>query len=65
MAHTQFDYSDHTARVIDGLLLARAMTGSNEGDNQLSKLEEKFSSLFVHDGLHHSPGKNRRTRELD
>ena len=27
MAHTQFDYSDHTARVIDGMLLARAMTG--------------------------------------
>ncbi len=36
MAHTQFDYSDHTARVIDGLLLARAMTGSNEGTSQLS-----------------------------
>ena len=55
MAHTQFDYSDHTARVIDGLLLARAMTGSNEGDNQLSELEEQFFSGFGDDGLHYTP----------
>ena len=55
MAHTQFDYSDHTARVIDGLLLARAMTGSNEGDNQLSELEEQFFAGFDEDGLHYTP----------
>ena len=55
MAHTQFDYSDHTARVIDGLLLARAMTGSNEGTNQLSKLEAQFFAGFGDDGLHYTP----------
>jgi len=55
MAHTQFDYSDHTARVIDGLLLARAMTGSNEGTSQLSKLEAQFFAGFGDDGLHYTP----------
>ena len=55
MAHTQFDYSDHTARVIDGLLLAQAMTGSNEGNNQLPKLEAQFFSGFGDDGLHYTP----------
>ncbi|MFY0610838.1 MAG: glycoside hydrolase family 127 protein [Hyphomicrobiaceae bacterium] len=55
MAHTQFDYSDHTARVIDGLLLARAMTGSNEGDNQLAELVEQFFAGFDEDGLHYTP----------
>jgi hypothetical protein len=55
MAHTQFDYSDHTARVIDGLLLARAMTGSNKGDNQLTELKEQFFGGFDANGLHYTP----------
>jgi len=57
MAHTQFDYSDHTARVIDGLLLARAMTGTNKGDNQLTELKEQFFAGFDEDGLHYTPEK--------
>ena len=55
MVHTQFDYSDHTARVIDGLLLARAMTGTNKGDNQLTELKEQFFAGFDEDGLHYTP----------
>lgn len=55
MAHTQFDYSDHTARVIDALLLARSLTGSQEGDNQLSSLERLLFEGFGSDGLHYTP----------
>jgi hypothetical protein len=55
MAHTQFDYSDHTARVIDALLLARALSGSEAGGNQLSALEEAFFAGFADDGLHYTP----------
>jgi hypothetical protein len=55
MAHTQFDYSDHTARVIDALLLAKTMTGSEEGEDALAKLNELFDSGFASDGLHYTP----------
>src|SRR5919107_2568699 len=55
MAHTQFDYSDHTARVIDALLLAKTMTGSEEGEDALAKLNELFDSGFAADGLHYTP----------
>jgi len=55
MAHTQFDYSDHTARVIDALLLSRAMTGSNEGERELAALEAQFVARFGDDGLHYTP----------
>lgn len=55
MAHTQFDYSDHTARVIDALLLARALSGSLEGEKELSALEQLFFKGFGEDGLHYTP----------
>lgn len=55
MAHTQFDYSDHTARVIDALLLARAMSGCKEGDNQLAALDRLLIKGFGADGLHYTP----------
>lgn len=55
MAHTQFDYSDHTARVIDALLLAQTMTGSEDGNEAMPKLNELFDSGFAADGLHYTP----------
>ena len=55
MAHTQFDYSDHTARVIDALLLARALSGSQEGDKELAGLERLLFKGFGEDGLHYTP----------
>lgn len=55
MQHTQFDYSDHTSRVIDALLLAQAMTGTSEGEEQLEQLERLFWSGFDKDGLHYTP----------
>jgi len=55
MQHTQFDYSDHTARVIDALLLAQAMSGSREGDGALERLEALFWPGFGEDGLHYTP----------
>ena len=55
MAHTQFDYSDHTARVIDALLLAREMTGDTSGENQLTELKSQFFDGFDKDGLHYTP----------
>ncbi|MCH9671083.1 MAG: glycoside hydrolase family 127 protein, partial [Gammaproteobacteria bacterium] len=55
MAHTQFDYSDHTARVIDALLLARAISGSEAGGTELVALRRLFDSGFDDDGLHYTP----------
>ncbi len=55
MAHTQFDYSDHTARVIDALLLARAMSGSEAGRTELTALRQLLDSGFDDDGLHYTP----------
>lgn len=55
MQHTQFDYSDHTSRVIDALLLSQAMTGSSDGDEQLKYLLKLFYSGFGEDGLHYTP----------
>jgi len=55
MAHTQFDYSDHAARVIDALLLARAMSGSGEGEPELTALRRLLDTGFDEDGLHYTP----------
>ncbi len=55
MAHTQFDYSDHTARVIDALLLARALTGRHDGNDELAALERLLAQGFGADGLHYTP----------
>jgi hypothetical protein len=55
MRHSQFDFSDHTSRVIDALLLAQAMTGSADGNAQIERLEEIFWRGFGADGLHYTP----------
>lgn len=55
MSHTQFDYSDHTARVIDALLLASAMTGGKAPEEELHGLERLFEQGFGADGLHYTP----------
>ena len=55
MAHTQFDFSDHAARVIDALLLARALTGSTAGEAELERLKGLFFDGFAEDGLHYTP----------
>jgi len=55
MAHTQFDFSDHAARVLDALLLARAMTGSDRGSVELEALVSLVEQGFAEDGLHYTP----------
>jgi len=55
MAHTQFDYSDHAARVIDALLLAKAMSGSDKAEPELAALRNLLDSGFDEDGLHYTP----------
>jgi len=55
MAHTQFDWSDHTARVIDALLLANAMTGDASAERHLGDLQPLFEQGFGDDGLHYTP----------
>jgi hypothetical protein len=55
MRHSQFDYSDHTARVIDAILLAQAMTGARRGERELESLEALFWPGFGADGLHYTP----------
>ena len=55
MIHSAFDWSDHTARVIDALYLAKAMTGSNDGEQELQHLLELFRQGFGEDGLHYTP----------
>ena len=55
MMHTQFDFSDHTARVVDALLLAQALCGSEAGVVDLDALERMFFSGFGEDGLHYTP----------
>lgn len=55
MVHTQFDYSDHTARVIDAMFLARALTGSAAGGKELDRLLELLRRGFRQDGLHYTP----------
>ncbi|HMN78681.1 MAG TPA: glycoside hydrolase family 127 protein [Burkholderiaceae bacterium] len=55
MAHTQFDWSDHTSRVIDALLLAGAMTGDAAASRNLPALEALFEEGFGDDGLHYTP----------
>ncbi|MDB5872064.1 MAG: hypothetical protein JWQ07_1506 [Ramlibacter sp.] len=55
MAHTQFDWSDHTSRVIDALLLAKAMTGDAAASTHLPALTQLFDSGFGTDGLHYTP----------
>lgn len=55
MAHTCFDWSDHTARVIDALLLGKAMTGSKSVGETVSKLVRILDEGFGTDGLHYTP----------
>ncbi|MBR0161944.1 MAG: glycoside hydrolase family 127 protein [Oscillospiraceae bacterium] len=55
MEHTCFDWSDHTARVIDALLLGRALTGSGEADGVVDGLFESLKKGFGADGLHYTP----------
>jgi hypothetical protein len=55
MAHTQFDYSDHTARVLDALLLAKAMTGCREAEAESDRLVKLLNTGFGPDGLHYTP----------
>ncbi len=55
LAHTCFDWSDHTARVIDALLLGKAMTGTTSGDETISSLERILDNGFGIDGLHYTP----------
>lgn len=55
MAHTCFDWSDHTARTIDALLLGRAMTGDTIADEALPALCSLLDKGFGADGLHYTP----------
>lgn len=55
MDHTCFDWSDHTARVIDALLLAWALTGSDEADAIVDSLFASLKKGFGADGLHYTP----------
>lgn len=54
-AHTCFDWSDHTARMIDALYLVRSMTGSTKSDDVLPGLIELLEKGFGEDGLHYTP----------
>lgn len=55
MEHTCFDWSDHTARVIDALLLARALTGNNMANHLIEELFTSLKKGFGSDGLHYTP----------
>jgi hypothetical protein len=55
MRHTQFDYSDHTSRVIDAILSVQALTGTDEGNEELDRLLPLFWKGFGEDGLHYTP----------
>lgn len=54
-AHTCFDWSDHTARIVDALYLVRAMTGSIKSDAVLPGLVRLLDGGFGEDGLHYTP----------
>ncbi len=55
MRHTQFDWSDHASRVIDGLILARALGATDQGGEALGNLLPLFWRGFGDDGLHYTP----------
>lgn len=54
-AHTCFDWSDHTARMIDALYLVRTLTGSTQSDAVLPGLIQLLDKGFGDDGLHYTP----------
>lgn len=55
MIHTRFDWSDHTARVIDAIILAEELSGSSAGSEVLSRLFDLLQTGFGSDGLHYTP----------
>lgn len=55
MEHTCFDWSDHTARVIDALVLGRALTGRSDADALIRQLFDSLQNGFGSDGLHYTP----------
>jgi hypothetical protein len=61
-AHTCFDWSDHTGRMIDALYLIRTMTGSKVSDRVLPSLIRLLDKGFGADGLHYTP-ENQWTAE--
>lgn len=55
LAHTCFDWSDHTARLIDALLLARTLTGCDEVNTLVEQLFKSLDTGFEEHGLHFTP----------
>lgn len=55
MRHTQFDYSDHTSRVIDAIISVQVLTGTDAGEEELQRLLPLFWKGFREDGLHYTP----------
>lgn len=55
MQHSRFDWSDHTARMIDAIILARQLSGSTGGEHELSQLKALLRRGFGADGLHYTP----------
>lgn len=55
MIHTRFDWSDHTSRILDAIILAQEMSGSEKGSTEVARLIELLRSGFGEDGLHYTP----------
>ena len=54
--HEFADFGDLTSRYLEGIYLAKCMTGSNLGDDVLVSLENLFMSYFMYgDGLSYRP----------
>ncbi len=62
MSHTCFDWSDHTARTIDALILGQELAGTNCGEEAIRFLTDKLKAGFGEDGLHYTPD-NKWTSE--
>ena len=54
MEHTCFDWSDHTARTIDALLIGGALSGEDTTQCAL-ELYERLKQGFHENGLHYTP----------
>lgn len=54
-AHTCFDWSDHTARVIDALLLSKAISKNIDIGPYYLTLKDELNKGFHSNGLHYTP----------
>lgn len=54
-AHTCFDWSDHTARVIDALLLSKTMSNKTDVEHVYVTLKSELNKGFHSNGLHYTP----------